>query len=277
LSEHHADLVGSDVLIIRRRPPDEVVELGRHLDSRETSAGDHEGEEALPNVGIRFDGGFLQRMENMVAQRKGVPQVLERQGMFLESWNLSKTRGVAEGHDEMVIVQSRGLVVHPRGGDDRSSAKVDLLDFPGVQPHSRAEPPDRNDRVQNSDAAGDDLGKQRLEDEVVLAINEGDLDAWITPEAFAQGHCRIDPPEAAAEDEDSERLSFDQTAPPELDQPESCGLPRAVGDRATPNENSLPCARGGGAGKSKVMPAFKGKLKEEEAKELVMYVRSFVK
>ena len=34
---------------------------------------------------------------------------------------------------------------------------------------------------------------------------------------------------------------------------------------------------GGGVGKSKIMPVYKGKLKEEEAKELAIFVRSFAK
>jgi len=34
---------------------------------------------------------------------------------------------------------------------------------------------------------------------------------------------------------------------------------------------------GGGVGKSKIMPAYKGKLKDDEAKELATFVRSFVK
>ena len=34
---------------------------------------------------------------------------------------------------------------------------------------------------------------------------------------------------------------------------------------------------GGGVGKSKIMPVYKGKLKEDEAKELATFVRSFAK
>ncbi len=75
-----------------------------------------------------------------------------------------------------------------------------------VEVRARAEPPDRRDRVDDADAAGDYLWEHRLEDHVVVAVDEPELDAaasQFTPEELLERQRRVDAAEAAAKDEDS--------------------------------------------------------------------------
>src|SRR2546430_17051190 len=85
--------------------------------------------------------------------------------------------------------------------------EIDLVHGARIEVRARAEAPDRRDRVEDSDTAGDHLGEHRLEDDVVVAADEPELDAAVPDLALQdllEGQRRVDPPEATPEGEDAD-------------------------------------------------------------------------
>src|SRR2546430_8274675 len=84
--------------------------------------------------------------------------------------------------------------------------EIDLVHGARIEVRARAEAPDRRDRVEDSDTAGDHLGEHRLKDDVVVAADEPELDAVVPDLALQElleGQRRVDAAEATAEDEDA--------------------------------------------------------------------------
>src|SRR5439155_26214715 len=68
VDEDDADLLGIETAVAPRHAAHEVVELGRHLDARESPAGDHEGEELAAQFRIVIlDGSFLEGADDVAA------------------------------------------------------------------------------------------------------------------------------------------------------------------------------------------------------------------
>src|SRR6266481_6374790 len=117
-----------------------------------------------------------------------------------------KISDVTERDNQVVVLELELPRPYTRGNGNPGSGKVDLFDGPRVEVRPRAEPPDRRDGVDDPDAPGDDLGQHRLEDQVVVATHEPDLHLAaldLAGELLLQRHSRVDPPEPAAEDQDS--------------------------------------------------------------------------
>src|SRR2546430_8312726 len=120
---------------------------------------------------------------------------------------------------------------------------IDLVHGARVEVRARAEAPDRRDRVEDSDTAGDHLGEHRLKDDVVVAADEPELDAAVPDLALQElleGQRRVDAAEATAEDEDADG-SISHACPPwYLTQRSPRAPPRARARRAASRRRSTP-------------------------------------
>ena len=72
--------------------------------------------------------------------------------MLAEPRLASEAGNVSDRDDEMIVFQLRGSWPKTSAGRHRLVLEIDGFDFPGIEIGSRAEPPDRRDRVQNPDA-----------------------------------------------------------------------------------------------------------------------------
>src|SRR2546422_2795553 len=206
VEEDDADLLRLDVSEGLRRRPHEVVQLGDRLDAREPAAGDDEREECLVDLGVALDVGLLERVDDAVPKRERVAEVLERQRVLGEPGLTREARYVAE-RDHGVVVLERALArAEARRRGHTLPVEIDLVHGARIEVRARAEAPDRRDRVEDSDTAGDHLGEHRLKDDVVVAADEPELDAAVPDLALQElleGQRRVDAAEATAEDEDA--------------------------------------------------------------------------
>src|SRR5204862_4016623 len=135
-----------------------------------------------------------------------VAEVLERQRVLGEPRLTGEARDVAERDHEVVVLERALARAEARRGCHALLVEVDSVHGAGVEVRAWAEPPDRRDRVEEADAAGDDLGQHRLEHDVVVAADEPELDA-ATPDLALQKllerQRRVDASEAAAEDKNA--------------------------------------------------------------------------
>jgi len=104
----------------------------------------------------------------------------------------------------IVMERQRGA---PDAGRERDHAalRIDRLDFPGVKIRPRRHAADRRDDVIQLHGAGDHLRQQRLEDHVILAVDQGDLDflQLLRGKELAEVQRGVNASETTAEDEDA--------------------------------------------------------------------------
>ena len=105
----------------------------------------------------------------------------------------------------MVVLDLTRPRTEAGGSENAPALDVDLFDRAGVEIRVWTQTSNRGDRVHEANAARNHFREHRLEDHVVLSIDQRELDgptSEVTPEELFQGQCRIDPAEAAAQDED---------------------------------------------------------------------------
>jgi len=199
------DVAGVEVPEALRDGADEVVHLGHRLDPGEAPTGDDEGDEGPAHLRIALDVRLLEGVDEPVPQGQRVAEVLEGQGVLGEAGLTGEAGDGAEGDDEVVVLEVARRGAEPGGGDHAPARQVDPLDRAGVEVRARAQPPDRRDGVQEADAPRDHLGQHGLEDHVVVAVHERELDGpapQLGRQPLLEGQGRVDPAEAAAEDQD---------------------------------------------------------------------------
>ena len=138
----------------------------------------------------------------MVPEVQRVCEVLEGERVLGQPAQAAEIGHVAEREDEVVVLEDVVARQEARRERDRLRREVDLLHLADVHVRSRQEMRERAHHVGEPDAAGHDLGEHRLEDEVVLAIDERDLDVLVLAEQLLERLRGVDAAEAAAEDDD---------------------------------------------------------------------------
>ena len=184
---------------------EEVVDLGDHLGAREAAPGDDEREHLPAKFDVLFHGCLLEHVDEVVAEADRVGERLERERVLGQPRLTAKVGHGAERHDEAVVGD------HRRAGQDAGAESngarldVDTLDLADVDPRRGEQPAKWSDGVDDAHAPGHDLSEHRLEDEVVLTVDDADLDGR-TPSAQPLKLQRsVDAAEAAAEDHDPVR------------------------------------------------------------------------
>ncbi len=212
VQQHHADLRRVDLRVAARHAADEVVELGHYLDAGKAAARHDEGEQLAAQLRVvLLDRRLFEGVDDVVAQGERVAEVLERECVFGEAPQPAEVRDVAEREHQMVVVQDVLVRAEPRRGRDRAVAEVNGLDLADVQVRARQQPADGADHVRDADRAGDHFGQHRLEDEVVLLIDQHDLEIVAPPERLLKLLRRVDPGEPAAENDHALTCAFAHT------------------------------------------------------------------
>jgi hypothetical protein len=213
VDEHHARFEPS-VTEASGRQLNEVLQLGRHLDAGRSPTNDDKGQKPLPADRVRLDARLLEHVERAVAQVEGVAQRPDAHRVFCHPGNRGQIGHAAHRDDQRVVLDRAQRATQATPEADALVDDVDRLDGPDLDLAVRQHPAKRHDHVGRLDRPGDDVGEQRLEDEVVVAADEQDLDAVLhgraarhgqtafTSEAIRQLLCSAHACEPAPEDDD---------------------------------------------------------------------------
>jgi hypothetical protein len=166
---------------LRRReggegPPgraNEVGELRRDLDARRSAANDDEPQESLPPVGIPLAGGLFQHRQGSVAEVERVAKAPDTQRVVGHAGHCAKVGHAPERDDEGVVVHRETRSALTSADMDVTADGVDVLDVPDLDVDTLEHASQWDDHVGRLDGARDDVGKEWLEDEVVVATDEG--------------------------------------------------------------------------------------------------------
>src|SRR5260370_107733 len=181
--------------------PHEVIQLSDSFDPRETSAGNHEGEQCASHLGVRFDIGFFEEVDDPVAQHQRVAKVFEWEGMLRESSLADETRDVADGDDQMIVLDLLWPRLHARTRAHSPVFEVDRLHLSGVKIGLRAQAADWRDRVEEPDAPRNHFREHRLKNQIIFFADQPHLDTRIAFQELLQRHGRVHAAEATADDE----------------------------------------------------------------------------
>src|SRR2546425_2368345 len=97
-----------DVPKITGSGPYEVIEFRNSFDARESSAGNHEGEQGAPQFGVRFDISYFEAVNDPVSQHQRVAKILEWESMLREPRLADEVCDVANRNDEMIVRELAG-------------------------------------------------------------------------------------------------------------------------------------------------------------------------
>ncbi len=156
--------------------PQEVFELGRDLDPRRATADHDEPQERVQVVRVVLGRCLLEHRERPVAEVEGVAERPDPDRVLDHPGHGPEVRHASEGDHERVIGDLEGLAaLAPRDMDD-PGVRVDRIDVADLDLDAPDIRPEGDDDVGRLDRARDDVGQEGLEDEVVIAADEGDRD-----------------------------------------------------------------------------------------------------
>ena len=174
----------------------------RHLDAGRAAADDDEGE---PGIALRVDGralGALEGADDAGADLEGVGERLQPGRVALPFVVAEVAVGRARGDDEVVPGDRLAAVEHDRVRGDVDAAHLGLQDRQVAALHLVAQRvTDRRAHRRRAQAGGGDLIQQRLEQVMVGAVDERDLERLLRERPH-----RLDAAEAAADHQHARSL-----------------------------------------------------------------------
>jgi hypothetical protein len=110
VNQDHPDTRRVDSVVFFCRVAHEFVQLCTDFQPREPAAPDHERQQLPAHLRVGFIGGLGQHMDQVIAQAQGVGQILERQGVVVQTGDLAEVRHISQGDDQVVVREDRGPV-----------------------------------------------------------------------------------------------------------------------------------------------------------------------
>src|SRR5262249_50691293 len=102
VNQDHPDVRRVDPVVLCPREAHELVQLGTDLQSGEPAAPDDESQQAPALLRVGFIGGLGQYMDQVVARAQGVGQILERQGVVVQTGDLAEVRHIPQSDHQVV-------------------------------------------------------------------------------------------------------------------------------------------------------------------------------
>ena len=109
----------------------------------------------------------------MVPEVERVAQAPDAQGVLGHARHGPEIRDAPEGDDQRVIADGERRSAEAPLDSDVAGNRVDRLDVPDLHIGAREHPPERDHDVGGLDRAGDDVGEEWLEHEVVVLVDQG--------------------------------------------------------------------------------------------------------
>ncbi len=203
LEENHADVAALDAAVRSGHATDEVVELRCAFHAAEAASHDDEGEQGAFQRGIRLNRRLLQRVDRVVAEVERIAEVLEGQCMLAEARDSAQIGDIAEREDQVVIGDVVGHWLEAGAGRDHTVLEIHGFHRPHMDAGVPQQPPEGTHRIEDPDAAGDDLRQHRLVHEVVVAVDQRDVEVVLPAAQLLESPGGVDAGETAAQDQDS--------------------------------------------------------------------------
>ena len=196
IEQDHAGRIGMDAPeLALHRMAREDRELPRDLDARRTTAHDDEREPLVASVRVLSAFSLLKGSEDAVAEVQGVIHCLQAATELLPFVVPEVRRLASRGDDQAVVVDPLPAVEH-----DLASVYVDVGDLRHQRRRiciSLEHVPKRRRDVAGGKRTGGDLVDQRLEQQMVVAVDQGHVDVGLL-----QALGRLHPSKPAADDHD---------------------------------------------------------------------------
>ena len=160
----------------RESPPSrmqKVDELCRDLDACRSPTDHDEREERSLPLGIGFVRGLFEHRQCVVAEVERVAQAPDAQCVLGHARHGPEIGDASKCDDQRVIADSERRSADAPSDVDLARHRVDRLDVPDLHIGAREHPPERDHDVGGLDRAGDDVGKERLEHEIVVLVDQG--------------------------------------------------------------------------------------------------------
>jgi hypothetical protein len=160
------------VRIETRGLPKKDVELARDFHSGEATSHHHEVEKGAPFLRIGRGIGPLQHLDGTIPKRHGIRQALELETKLIQSRHFGKSGDTSQGEDEVIIWHLVGRPATQRFTDDLPAPQVDIENFRHTKGRLAKEGTERYDGVTGFEAAGTCLNEKRVENEIIIAIDQ---------------------------------------------------------------------------------------------------------
>ena len=155
---------------------EQVVQLRGDLDARRAAAHDDRRQEARAPRRISFEARLLEHVERPVAQVERVAQGPDADGVLGHAGHRAKVGDASQRDHELVVRDDHGVAPGSSAHVDLALVGVDQFDDAHLDLNAGQHPAQRHDHMRRLDRGREDVSQQRLEHEIVVAVEEDDLD-----------------------------------------------------------------------------------------------------
>lgn len=202
LDKGDAAIGGIDAAIASSSFTKEDIELAGDLDAGEAAADDDEVQGFAAAFGIVQSIGEFEHGNGAIAETDGITHVLDFKGILTQTGNGRHARHGAERDDEMVVGEDSRLLVADQSVCDGAGGGINRGDIGHLKLGAAEEIANGNDDVAGLETARAGFDEERVEDEVVVAIEEENVSIGLSESALKMLGA-ICTGKAAAEDDDA--------------------------------------------------------------------------
>ena len=154
------------------RRPQQVLELGRNFHAGRAAAHDDKRQERVAASRVGLVGRFLELGQGAVAEVERVAECPHTDRVLGHAGHRAEVGDAPERDHEGVVRDAEHFTALPAPHRDALVDRVDLVHIADLDVDPVQQPPQRDDHMRGLDRARDDVGQERLEDEVVVAVDQ---------------------------------------------------------------------------------------------------------
>ena len=155
---------------------DQIVDLGDGLNAGKPGADHNEGEQLALEIRLRGHVGHFQAADDVGAQAVRIGEVLHGERVLGQTGEAIEVDAHAERNDELVIGKVDGDAAEALHDGHGLLGEVDAHDVGLADLNAAQQEPQRRHRVGGVNRGCGDFGQQRLEDEVVVVVDQFDVE-----------------------------------------------------------------------------------------------------
>jgi hypothetical protein len=171
LNDHTAMRFISQAQVILFHRTHEVIQFGHHFNAREAASPDNECKELATQFRVPLDIGFLENVNQVIAQDHGIRKRPKRHCVFHHAGHAVKVGDTPERNDQVIVFELEVAWTEAGADGDDLIFQIYIPNLPHDQVGARAEAPNGRNDIGQTDRSRNDIREHRLVDPIVFTID----------------------------------------------------------------------------------------------------------
>src|SRR6516162_1457681 len=203
MHQNHSNQAAVDVRIKLHCVVKKIINPRDRLDACKAPTRNNDSQQIFSNTHGALKVGFLQQVNQPVAEMDSVPERLHRQSPFLQAWNSIEISCRSQSNDQVLVLDLVQMTLWTVDDSDPFFEEIDCLHFSVEELRFSQQFANWIYDVCDVQVARGHLMQHGGEEEEVFAVYKRDFDVRLARQQSFQLHCGIKRAKSAPQDQDA--------------------------------------------------------------------------